>query len=79
MSALFYLMHQTRLNRLLERTTDRSNYFFFVIMKRSMLEQILPTGNVLLHVESSDEHSWHLEEQFPLAEHIHIDAYAGAR
>lgn len=44
-----------------------------------MLEQILQTGNVLLHVEFSDEHSWHLEEQFPLAEHIHIDAYAGAR
>ena len=44
-----------------------------------MLEQILQTGNVLLHVKPCDEHSGHFEKQFPLAEHIHIDAYARAR
>ena len=44
-----------------------------------MLEQILQTGDVILHVESSDEHTGHLEEQLSLAEHIHIHANAGAR
>lgn len=54
-------------------------YLHCLLLFRSLLEQILSVGDLLLYVQLSDEYPWNFEEQLSLAKRIYVDSNVGAR